>query len=47
MGLFTFFKYFMLIIAALIAIIPVVVCVLTAFKTEEEYQSTSDRKSVV
>ncbi|MCX4306412.1 MAG: carbohydrate ABC transporter permease [Acetatifactor sp.] len=41
MGLFTFFKYFMLIIAALIAIIPVVVCVLTAFKTEEEYQSTS------
>ncbi len=41
MGVFTFFKYFMLIMAALIAIIPVVVCVLTAFKTEEEYQSSS------
>lgn len=41
MGIFTVFKYFMLIMAALVAIIPVVVCVLTAFKTEEEYQNTS------
>ena len=41
MGVFTVFKYFMLIMAALIAIIPVVVCVFTAFKTEDEYQSTS------
>ncbi len=38
---FEIFKYVMLIIAALVAIIPVVVCVFTAFKTEEEYQSTS------
>ncbi|MDE7018752.1 MAG: carbohydrate ABC transporter permease, partial [Lachnospiraceae bacterium] len=41
LALFGVFKYLMLIMAALVAIIPVVVCVLTAFKTEEEYQSTS------
>lgn len=39
--LFTFIQYFMLIGASLIAIIPVVVCVFTAFKTNEEYQMTS------
>ncbi|MCM1174603.1 MAG: carbohydrate ABC transporter permease [Blautia sp.] len=39
--LFSIFKYGMLVLAAVIAIIPVVVCVFTAFKTEEEYQTTS------
>ncbi len=38
---FEIFKYAMLIMASLVAVIPVVVCVFTAFKTEEEYQSTS------
>lgn len=41
MTIFSIVKYFSLILAALVAIIPVVVCVFTAFKTEEEYQSTS------
>lgn len=39
--LFSAFKYVMLIAAAVVAIVPVIVCVLTAFKTEEEYQNTS------
>lgn len=39
--LFNIFKYVMLVAAAVVAIIPVIVCVFTAFKTEEEYQSTS------
>lgn len=38
---FSIFKYAMLIGAAVVAIVPVLVCVFTAFKTEEEYQSTS------
>lgn len=38
---FSIFKYVMLVLAAVIAVIPVVVCVFTAFKTEEEYQTTS------
>lgn len=38
---FSIFKYVMLIAGSLVAVIPVVVCVFTAFKTEEEYQSTS------
>lgn len=38
---FSIFKYVMLIGAAVVAIVPVLVCVFTAFKTEEEYQSTS------
>lgn len=38
---FSIFKYLMLIAGSLVAIIPVFVCVFTAFKTEEEYQSTS------
>ena len=36
-----FVKYFSLIAASLIAVIPVVVCVLTAFKSNEEYANTS------
>lgn len=39
--IFTVFKYVMLIMAALVALIPVCVCVLTAFKTTEEYNNTS------
>lgn len=39
--LFSVIKYLSFILASLIAIIPVSVCVLTAFKTNEEYASTS------
>ncbi len=39
--IFGIVKYVSLIMASLIAVIPVVVCVLTAFKTNEEYQATS------
>lgn len=39
--LFTVFKYFALIAASIVALIPVLVCILTAFKTNEEYSSTS------
>ena len=39
--LFSIIQYVMLISASLIALIPVVVCVLTAFKTNEEYATTS------
>lgn len=39
--IFNIIKYLSLIIASLVAIIPVVVCVLTAFKTNEEYASSS------
>ena len=38
---FTVLKYFSLILASVVALVPVVVCVLTAFKTTEEYQGTS------
>lgn len=34
-------KYVSLILGALISVIPVVVCIITAFKTEEEYASTN------
>jgi ABC-type sugar transport system, permease component len=34
-------KYCVLVFGAFVAIIPVLVCVFTAFKTDEEYQSTS------
>ncbi|HIZ64486.1 MAG TPA: carbohydrate ABC transporter permease [Candidatus Blautia pullicola] len=40
-AIFSIFKYVMLIIAALVAVLPVCVCVLTAFKTTDEYNSTS------
>ena len=39
--IFSIVKYASLILAALIAIIPVLVCVFTAFKSNEEYASTS------
>lgn len=39
--LFTVIKYLSLILASVIALVPVSVCVLTAFKTNEEYASTS------
>ena len=38
---FNILKYFSLIFASIVALVPVVVCVLTAFKTTEEYQATS------
>ncbi|XCP85684.1 carbohydrate ABC transporter permease [Roseburia hominis] len=39
--IFSIVKYVSLIAASLVALIPVVVCVLTAFKTNEEYASTN------
>ncbi len=39
--IFGVLKYGSLILASIVALVPVVVCVLTAFKTSEEYQSTS------
>lgn len=39
--IFSIFKYVMLIFASLVAVIPVVVCVFTAFKTTDEYETTS------
>lgn len=38
---FNVLKYASLVLASVVALVPVVVCVLTAFKTSEEYQSTS------
>lgn len=37
----TFLKYFSLLFFGFVAVIPVVSCVITAFKTSEEYQSTN------
>lgn len=39
--LFVVFKYVMLILAAVIALVPVCVCILTAFKTTDEYNTSS------
>lgn len=39
--IFHIFKYLSIILASVIALIPVCVCVLTAFKTTEEYDTTS------
>ncbi|MGN0299350.1 MAG: carbohydrate ABC transporter permease [Lachnospiraceae bacterium] len=41
MILFTLFKYVMLIGAAVVALTPVCVCILTALKTNDEYASSS------
>ena len=38
---FSLFKYVMLIAAAVISLLPVVVCVFTAFKTTEDYNTSS------
>ncbi len=38
--LFTIFKYVMLILASIVALVPVVVCIITAFKTTDEYNTT-------
>ena len=46
-------KYVLLVFAAFVALVPIVSCVITAFKNVEEYQTTNvmvlpkDRKSVV
>lgn len=39
--LFDIFKYVVIILASIIALVPVCVCVLAAFKTNEEYAGTS------
>lgn len=39
--IFLIFKYLMLFLAAAIALIPVCVCILTAFKTTDEYNASS------
>ena len=39
--IFEIVKYVLLILTSIICLVPVVVCVFTAFKTEEEYNSTS------
>ncbi len=39
--IWTVFKYFTLILGAFVSVLPVIVCVITAFKTPEEYQSTN------
>ena len=38
--LFTIFKYVMLVLASIVALVPVVVCIITAFKTTDEYNTT-------
>lgn len=40
-GIFAFLKYASLIFFSFVAVIPVVSCVITAFKTETEYQQTN------
>lgn len=40
-GIFTIAKYFLLILTSLICLVPVVVCIFTAFKSTEEYNTTS------
>lgn len=39
--IFNVFKYVVLILAAVIALVPVCVCILTAFKTTDEYNASS------
>ena len=34
-------KYFTLILGGFVSVLPIVVCVITAFKTPEEYASTN------
>ena len=40
-GLITFVKYAFLLFAAVVALVPIVSCVIAAFKTVEEYQNTN------
>lgn len=39
--IFDVFKYVSLILASIVALVPVCVCILTAFKTNEEWETTS------
>lgn len=39
--IFNIFKYVMLIIAALVALVPILVCIFAAFKTNDEYASST------
>jgi len=38
---FTFFKYFTLVFFTFVAVVPIISCVITAFKTDEEYAATN------
>lgn len=40
-GIITFVKYLSLVFFSFVAVIPVISCVITAFKTDEEYQQTN------
>lgn len=40
-GIWVFIKYFSVIFFSFVAVLPIVSCVITAFKTEAEYQSTN------
>ena len=40
-GILAVLKYFTLILGAFVSILPLVVCVITAFKSPEEYASIS------
>ncbi len=40
-GVLTFLKYFSLVFFSFVAVLPVASCVITAFKTETEYQQTN------
>ena len=40
-GILVVLKYFTLILGAFVSILPLVVCVITAFKSPEEYASTN------
>lgn len=40
-GVIAFLKYFSLVFFSFVAVLPIVSCVITAFKTEEEYNTTN------
>ena len=43
-GILAVLKYFTLILGAFVSILPLVVCVITAFKSPEEYASTTSQE---
>ena len=46
-GVIAFLKYFSLVFFSFVAVLPIVSCVITAFKTEEEYNKAKAEKIVV
>lgn len=40
-SIITFIKYLSLALASFLSVVPIVICIFTAFKSKEEYQSTS------